>query len=114
MKKITELKKLADTLCIPYTKDEFDYLANNPKRAGYVAALMKGVINSRRKQLIAITKKTKHHIGIARRETLRLANTSEVLSRVSKGDTYEEIGKDLGFTRQNVSQIVNKYQNKSK
>jgi hypothetical protein len=112
MTTITELQELADTLCIPYTKDEFNYLANNPKRAKYVAALMKGVINSRRKQLVAITEKTKHHIGIAKRETLRLDNANEVLSRVNNGDTYEKIGKDLGFTRQNVSHIVNKYQDK--
>ena len=109
---LTELKELADIIWPNDTSVNFDYLINDPKRAGYAAALMKNLINSHKKQIIALGKDIKKHNGIAQRKICRLTKANEVLIRVKKGDTYDQIGEELGFSRQNVSQLVNKYQNK--
>ena len=114
MTTITELQELADIIWPNDKEVNFDYLINYPERIGYAAALMKGLINSHKKQISGLSTELNKQNGIAKRKTRRMARTNEVLSRVNNGDTYEAIGKDLGFTRQNVSHIVNKYQDKSK
>jgi len=109
---LKELKELADIIWPGDTSINFDYLINDPKRAGYIAGRMKDLINSQKKQIILLNKVIKKHNGVAKRKMSRLARANEVLIRVKKGDTYDQIGEELGFSRQNVSQLVNKYQDK--